>query len=84
MVKYFLYPLQCQKVRRYREVMGGLCRNKIPLCVEVLLCPRCEIENADSGKAAPPIQHNTHEVGSAHSNCYVLLEQWTIQQVCSR
>ncbi|KAF6037484.1 FAM214A [Bugula neritina] len=75
---------ECQKVRRYREVMGGLCRNKIPLCVEVLLCPRCEIENADSGKAAPPIQHNTHEVGSAHSNCYVLLEQWTIQQVCSR
>ena len=26
----------------------------------------------------------THEVGSAHSDSYVLLEQWTIQQVHSR
>ncbi|XP_067941706.1 atos homolog protein A-like [Watersipora subatra] len=76
---------ECVKVRRYKEVIANLCYNGIPLCAEVLLCPMCEIGAAD--KCTEQTIANvdpTHEVGSAHSDSYVLLEQWTIQQVHSR
>lgn len=73
--KCFLF--QCVKVKRYRDTMINLCRNRIPLCIEVLLCPNCELQ---SEKETTP-QGTVHDVKDTHSNSYVLLEQWTIQEV---
>lgn len=75
-------------MRRYKECINNLCRNDIPLCVEVLLCPKCEIKHQQNKQAvvsgaAAVVTDTTevHDVGAGHSNSYVLLEQWTIQLV---
>ena len=72
--------------------MSSLCRNRIPLCIEVLLCPHCEMTSgvgteaneAGDEETTQNAHTHSHDVGSAHSNSYVLLEQWTIQQVNTR
>lgn len=70
--------------------MSNLCRNRIPLCIEVLLCPHCEIASNTAATSESKEEttlnshHHSHDVGAAHSNSYVLLEQWTIQQVHTR
>jgi len=67
---------QCERVARVQKQMQTLWRNRVPMCIEVLLFANCRHGQLRSTVTdiAPP---------DASDSC-VLLEQWTIQNVARR
>jgi len=67
---------QCEKAIRVQKQMQTLWRNRVPMCIEVLLFANCWHGQlrASTTDIAPP---------DATDSC-ILLEQWTIQNVARK
>ena len=67
---------QCERAARVQKQMQALWRNRVPMCIEVLLFANCRHGQLRSTTTdiTPP---------DASDSC-ILLEQWTIQNVARK
>lgn len=67
---------QCERAARIQKQMQTLWRNRVPMCIEVLLFANCRHGQlrCNTTDIAPP---------DASDSC-ILLEQWTIQNVARK
>jgi len=71
-----LHVCQCERAARVQKQMQTLWRNRVPMCIEVLLFADCrhgQLRCSTTDIAPPDV-----------SDSCILLEQWTIQNVARK